>query len=160
MMCQLERQNICLQSKISVPCLWKTSYHISINQLSIHVVIWALMNMVWTWSLSHGKLWHEKSVQGVLDFVTCHWSLFWQTVVYMYMAIMEVIKSWWSNQIHLDLITWIALQPKYQAAPAKAGMEITKKFYMSFGQALKIFTCPKSFEHVRSKNNYFFLYFS
>ena len=34
------------------------------------------------------------------------------------------------------------------------GLEITIFFYMSFGQVLKNFACPKSFERVLSKNNY------
>ncbi len=37
----------------------------------------------------------------------------------------------------------------------RTGMEITKFFNMSFRQVLKNFTCPKSFERVRSKNDYF-----
>ncbi len=61
---------------------------------------------------------------------------------------------------NMDVFTTVVeLQAYCQVSNSSAGMEITKKIYMSFGQVLKFFTCPKSFEHVQTKNNFFSLLF-
>ncbi len=55
---------------------------------------------------------------------------------------------------HQGLVLNSLVKCQHPPVSANSGMEITKNFNMSFGQVLKNFTCPKSFERVRSKYNY------